>query len=89
MKYENSVLWSPQFTPWHFKYWFALPGIFLLINSAFFVLSLILYVHYIAQPRKMLYYKRKYGIKFPTLEPKGWLVGWLDEYRKPDSVLQF
>ena len=35
----------------------------------------------------MLRYKRKYGIKFPELEPKGWLLGWLDEYRKPDTVL--
>jgi hypothetical protein len=52
-----------------------------------FVVALILYVHYIAQPRKMLRYKRKYGIKFPELEPKGWLLGWLDEYRKPDTVL--
>lgn len=33
MKYEDSVLWSPRFTPWHFKYWFAFPGTLLLLDS--------------------------------------------------------
>jgi SNF family Na+-dependent transporter len=51
---------------------------------AFFVTLLLLYIRYIAQPRTMLKYKKKYGIKFKDLEKKGWLDSWLDEYSPPD-----
>jgi hypothetical protein len=55
MKYENSILWSPKFTPVQF-YW----------TMAWVVLafSITFYIFLIAQPRNMLKYKQKYGIKF-------------------------
>jgi len=69
--YENSVLWSPRYTPTHFKYLFLYPLICIL---AFFW-----YLRYIQLPRRMLYLRRKYGYKFPELEQKGWLDGWIDD----------
>jgi hypothetical protein len=78
MKYEKSILWSPKFTPKHFK-WFVI--------YALLVAGLMFYLRYFQWPKNMLYLKIKYGIKFPTLE--GWLEGWIDEYRNPDNILQF
>jgi len=54
MKYDKSILWSPVYTPKHFKYMFLLP--------ACCVLMLMLYIRYIAQPKILLKYKKKYGI---------------------------
>jgi hypothetical protein len=54
MKYEKSILWSPVYTPKHFKYMFLIPGCF--------VALLILYIRYIAQPKLLMKYKKKYGI---------------------------
>lgn len=59
IKYEKSLLFSPIFTPKHFKYMFLLPAVC--------VALLILYIRYIAQPKTMLKYKKKYGIKFKDL----------------------
>ena len=81
MKYEKSVLWSPVFTPTHFRWMFVIPAIG--------VLLLMLYVRYIAQPKKMMEYKKKYGAKFKDLEARGWLESWMDEYYRPDQVLTF
>ena len=71
MKYQNSILWSPRYTPWHFKYIFLYPAIC--------VAFLMFYLRYIAMPRKLLLLKRKYGIMSPELEEKGWLDGWEDD----------
>lgn len=81
MKYENSYLFSPVFTPDHFKYMFLLP--------ASLVLMLMLYIRYIAQPRQLLKYKKKYGISLKKWEEKGWMDGWMDEYNKKDETLTF
>lgn len=54
MKYEKSIWFSPVYTPKHFKFLFLLP--------AFFVALLMLYIRYIAQPRILMSYKKKYGI---------------------------
>jgi hypothetical protein len=81
MKYEKSVLWSPVYTPKHFKYMFLLP--------AFFVALLILYIRYIAQPKLLLKYKKKYGISLKEFEKRGWMDSWMDEYQRPDEVLTF
>ena len=69
--YKNSVLWSPRYTPKHFKYLFLYPAIC--------VALLMLYLRYIQLPRRMLYYRKKYGYKFTELEQKGWLDGWIDD----------
>jgi hypothetical protein len=69
--YKNSVLWSPRYTPKHFKYLFLYPAICIAL--------LMLYLRYIQLPRKMLYLRKKYGYKFPELEAKGWLDGWIDD----------
>ena len=68
--YKKSVLWSPKYTPWHFKNFFLYP--------AFFVAFILFYIRYIAIPKKMIKLKQK-GYEFPELESKGWLEGWLDE----------
>ena len=60
MTYEKSYLFSPVFTPNHFKYMFLLP--------ASLVLMLILYIRYIAQPRTLLKYRKKYGISLKKWE---------------------
>jgi hypothetical protein len=78
MKYQNSILWSPQFTPWHFKYLFLIPAVM--------VAMLLLYIRYIGQPRRMIELKRRLGIKFRELEKRGWLNGWEDQ---DDPVLRF
>lgn len=70
-KFKNSLLWSPRYTPWHFKFLFLYP--------AFFVGFLMFYIRYIAIPKRMLYLKKKYGIVSPELEEKGWLKDWEDE----------
>lgn len=70
IKYEKSWLWSPVFTPKHFKYMFLLPGCL--------VLLLMLYIRYIAQPRNLLKYKKKYGISLKEWEKRGWMDGWMD-----------
>jgi hypothetical protein len=69
--YENSILWSPRYTPTHFKYMFFYPLIA--------ILTLLWYLRYVAWPKRMLYLRNKYGYKFPELEQKGWLDGWLDD----------
>jgi len=69
--YNNSVLWSPRYTPKHFKYLFLYPAIC--------VAFLLLYLRYIQLPRRMLALRRRYGYKFPDLEAKGWLDGWIDD----------
>ena len=69
--YENSILWSPRYTPRHFKFLFLYPTIAII----FFCF----YLRYIALPRRMLYLRRKYGYKFNELEQKGWLDGWIDD----------
>jgi hypothetical protein len=81
MKYEKSWLWSPVYTPTHFKYMFLLP--------ACLVLMLMLYIRYIAHPRILLRYKIKYGISLKEYEKRGWMESWLDEVYKPDEVLMF
>lgn len=60
MRYEKSWLWSPVYTPAHFKYMFLLPGCL--------VLMLMLYIRYIAQPRNLMKYKKKYGISLKKWE---------------------
>lgn len=70
-KYKNSIIWSPRYTPWHFKYIFLYP--------AAFVAFLMFYIRYIAIPKRMLYLKTKYGLTSPELEEKGWLQDWEDE----------
>ncbi len=81
MKYEKSWLWSSVYTPNHFKFMFLLP--------ASLVLMLILYIRYIAQPRNLLKYKKKYGYSLKEWEKKGWMDGWMDEYNKTDDTLTF
>ncbi len=70
VKYEKSWMFSPVYTPNHFKYMFLLP--------ACFVLMLMLYIRYIAQPRTLLKYKQKYGISLKEWEKRGWMDGWMD-----------
>jgi hypothetical protein len=41
-KYKNSILWSPKYTPWHFKNMFLYPAIG--------VCFLMLYIRYVAIP---------------------------------------
>lgn len=69
-KYKKSILWSPKYTPWHFKNFFLYPAIC--------VCFLMLYIRYIAVPKKMVRLKKK-GYNFPDLEARGWLDGWLDD----------
>lgn len=69
--YQKSILWSPRYTPWHFKYIFLYP--------VFFIIFLMLYLRYIAMPRRLLFLKKKYGLTSPELEEKGWLVDWEEE----------
>lgn len=76
--YQNSILWSPRYTPRHFKYLFLYPAIC--------VLGLCLYIRYIALPKRMLQLRRKYGYKFPELEERGWLDGWIDDELMEDTV---
>lgn len=78
-KYEDSFLWSPKYTPNNFKYSFLIP--------LTFVLLLGLYIRFIAIPKNMMMYKRKYGVRFPESESLGYLDGWYDEYMKKDKVL--
>ncbi len=42
---------------------------------ATFVVGLMLYLRYVALPKKMLRMKKK-GYEFPELEALGWLDGW-------------
>lgn len=57
-KYEDSFLWSPEFTPTHFKI-FLYPSIF--------VVFLIFYIHYVAVPKTMMEHKIKSGIRYPEM----------------------
>ncbi|KRX10517.1 hypothetical protein PPERSA_01529 [Pseudocohnilembus persalinus] len=75
-KYQKSVLWSPKYTPWHFKNFFLYP--------AMGVVVLMFYIRYIAVPRNMKRLKEK-GYNFPDLEEKGWLDGWLDDDEDNDE----
>lgn len=77
-KYENSVLWSPRFTPRKFKMFFLIPAIGVGLLMA--------YIRYIQHPRLMMEKKKKYGFKFKTLEARNWLDGWME---KEDPVLKF
>ena len=81
MKYQKSWLFSPVFTPTHFKFMFLLP--------AALVLMLMLYIRYIAQPRTLLRYKQKYGISLKKWEKKGWMDNWMEQYNKTDDALTF
>ena len=81
MKFQKSILWSPVYTPNHFKYMFLLP--------ACLVLMLMLYIRYIAQPRNLLKYRQKYGVSLKKWEEKGWMDGWMDQYNKTDDTLTF
>jgi hypothetical protein len=76
------VLWSPRFTPWHFKNIFLIPS--------FFVAVLIWYITYVAIPRRAMFLRDRYGFIFKDLEvslsffinlmkERGWFDGWLDE----------
>jgi hypothetical protein len=78
-KYRKSVLWSPKYTPWHFKYIFFYPFLW--------VMFLMWYIRYIAIPKRMLYLKKKFGYVFPELEEKGWLDGWLEDEAEADQDL--
>eukprot|EP01017_Pseudomicrothorax_dubius_P048307 TRINITY_DN8767_c0_g1_i1.p1 TRINITY_DN8767_c0_g1~~TRINITY_DN8767_c0_g1_i1.p1 ORF type:complete len:195 (-),score=47.81 TRINITY_DN8767_c0_g1_i1:139-723(-) len=69
--YKNSILWSPRYTPKQFKYLFFYPAIM--------VFLLMLYIRYVAVPKRMMELKNKYGYVFPELEAKGWLKGWMDD----------
>lgn len=79
--YNNSILWSPRYTPTRFKYLFLYPAIV--------VVGLLLYIRYIATPKRMLELRRKYGYKFPGLEERGWLDGWIDDEMMEDSVTEW
>ena len=48
-----------MFTPTHAKWMFVIPAIG--------VVLLMLYIRFIAQPKKMMEYKKKYGVKFKEL----------------------
>lgn len=69
--YKNSVLWSPRYTPAKFKYAFLYPAIL--------VIMFLLYLRYVHTPRRMVHLRKKYGLKFPQLESKGWLNDWITE----------
>lgn len=69
LKYENSFLWSPKFTPKDFRKF---------ICFALFVGLLMLYIRYIATPMHMMKQKKRLGIRFPQLEKRGWLNGWYE-----------
>ena len=58
-------------TPGRFKWVFIFP--------MGFAVLLVLYLHYVQIPKRMLYFKRQKGFIFPELEGKGWLDGWLEE----------
>lgn len=58
-------------TPTRFKWAFVLP--------MGFAVLLVLYLHYVQIPKRMLYFKRQKGYIFPELEGKGWLDGWIEE----------
>ncbi|KAL4493666.1 hypothetical protein ABPG72_004159 [Tetrahymena utriculariae] len=73
--YKNSILWSPKYTPWHFKNYFLYP--------ALCVAFLMFYIRYIATPKKMMRLRKK-GYDFPTLEAKGWLEGWIEDEEDED-----
>lgn len=81
--YTKSKLWSPRFNPKRFRTTFVIP-----MGCCFL---LILYLHYIQIPKRMLKYKREKGFYFPELEEKGWLDNWLEEEYVddiyPDEVL--
>lgn len=81
LKYENSFLWSPQFTPKIFVNLFVIPTIL--------VIAFMCYLHYIAIPKKMMEHKLKYGIRYKEMEKMGFLDGWYDEYVKKDKLLEF
>ena len=51
--YKESVLWSPKYTPFHFKFMFLYPFIFVMLLMA--------YIRYVAIPKRMIYLKKKYG----------------------------
>lgn len=71
-------MWSPHFTPKHFKYLFLVPAVL--------VTMLLLYIRYIANPKRMMEIKRRLGVRFKELEKRGWLNGWEDD---DDPVLRF
>ena len=71
---KESKLWSPRFSPSVFKYFF--------LPTMATGISLILYLHYIQIPKRMLFLKQKKGFLFRELEAKGWLNGWiLSDYK--------
>lgn len=76
--YQDSILWSPRFTPKTFKKLFLIPAIC--------AAMLLLYIRYIQSPRRILELKKRWGIKFKELESRGWLKGWAEE---DDPVLKF
>lgn len=52
-KYKKSVLWSPRFTPWHFKFAFFYPALFVGI--------LMWYLTYVSIPKRIMYLRKHYG----------------------------
>ena len=81
---KESKLWSPRFTPKTFRYFF-LPTISCGV-------ALVLYLHFVQIPKRMLHLKQKKGYFFRDLEAKGWLNGWiLSDYKDElyeDEVLK-
>lgn len=70
---QESKLWSPRFTPAKFKYLWVLP-----LSLA---MGLMVYLHYVQIPKRMLYLKNKSGFVFKDLEGKGFLKDWIvNEY---------
>lgn len=78
--YSKSVLWSPRYTPWHFKNYFLYP--------ALAVAFLMLYIRYIATPKKMMRLRKK-GYDFPQLESRGWLDDWIEDEGDEDDYDEF
>jgi len=79
---EKSKLWSPRFTPAHFRLFFMIP--------VTFGIGLVIYLHYVQIPRRMLYWKQQQKFNFPDLERMGMLKDWIeDEYADefyPDEI---
>ena len=73
---KESRLWSPRFTPRTFRWLFLLP--------MGFAVSLVLYLHYVQLPKRMMYIKQKKGYFFRDLEARGWLKDWIIEDYKDE-----
>ncbi len=88
MNYENSILWSPQFTPWNFKDWFALPGIFFFILSLFRILLLCTFIRF-PKPEKCSTINASTASSSLSSSPKaGSSGGWMST-ESPTLFLSF